>query len=271
MAKNLSRVLTEDNAQTEQAVRQIIWGALGHVHGVETRYDAHETPEGSTEFRLEVTYFVPALRKHQRTAAVHLVSDYELRFESGYEIATGVLKNLVCQIAPRLFEIDPRIGTEVTGHLSRCPLFDPPNMNTLARTGDVIRRTIEKGGAAPMAAATQLESYLVEGHDGAKCPFCDQVFMVEDPDDEIIWAGGNLGWVHVKCHPTIRKEPHSVKQAPHGIADGVIRKKFRHPARNARFDFNTMLPSEPVIGQMFTEPATGIRKIYTEAGWKTVV
>lgn len=259
----LNRLFTEDNPRFQAAVQEILWGGQPAVHGIEPRFfSAPSAIDNNIQIRLEVTYPVPALNKTQVAVVEHYVTQYDLRLEQVADIALQVLQNLVRQVAPKLFEIDPRIGVTVSPQLPRYPLFDPTHMGQLLQSAHFMDQVLQ--------GSPESLSYLKSGEPGTSCPFCEAAFLVEDKDSEIAWGGGNLGWVHRKCHP-ILKQPtaHAIPtMTAHGVTDGEIKTNFKHPARNYRADIGSGLPSEPFFGYIYPDPRTGVTRIYTEDGWR---
>jgi len=267
VTRTLNRLFTEDDPKFQAAVQEVLWGGQPSVHGIAAVFSSYPSPpDNDTQLRLEVTYPVPALSKTQVSVAEYTVSHYELRLEQSVDIALEVLKQLVGQVAPHLYEIDPRIGLTVSEHLVRYPLFDPPNMGELLYSARAIGQMLNIN-----SSSLSPQQYLESGEAGTCCPFCEAAFLIEDKDSEIAWGGGNLGWVHRKCHPTLRlsaPRSHSgSRQIENGVVQGI---RFKHPAQNSRFHIFEGLPSNPVHGEIHTDPKTGVRRVYTEDGWKRV-
>lgn len=79
--------------------------------------------------------------------------------------------SIAASLAPLLYERDPRIGlTGDTVPFPACPLFDNPGHKISEKT--------------------------------TFCRLCDDEFRMSKPTD-VVWAGGNLLWVHVRCAPFI--------------------------------------------------------------------
>jgi len=127
------------------------------------------------------------------------ISDRAL-YMSSVEVALGgVLREIIDmlprEVAPRLFEADPRIGSRVVvgsagggltehgtphpgGQWTRCPLFDPP------------------GGVYVPFPKPDLETERTSTHfkRWSTCGKCKRPF---DLGEEVTWAGGYLLWA---CH-----------------------------------------------------------------------
>jgi hypothetical protein len=121
---------------------------------------------GVTEFRLEIQ--VPNLPIGSSKG----ISDLEIaRSLLGYGAqCDALIRDLLCQMRPHMFEFDPRIGHNPCdrGILPRCPYFDPDE---------------------PFVSNPGL------GGTGSKCSLCGDFLGF----DRYFWGGGNLLWVHKRC------------------------------------------------------------------------
>lgn len=107
------------------------------------------------------------------------------------------------QLAPSLFELDPRIGVTLKGKILPCPLFDPTEPNRNPATLPLkIRRALawaQKNQLSPSAFPGKLWA--------ADCVFCaNSVTQGCDPGS-VVWGGGNIGWIHVACGSWITPQP----------------------------------------------------------------
>lgn len=113
------------------------------------------------------------------------------------------LQRLASRLAPKLFELDPRIGVSFwdcvfsKGDMKLAfplsPIFDPPPPAPIPTTPILHMRGIAEG------------STLGDRHrPDVRCPFCQlRITNLLERDEVAWWGGGNLGWVHAKCAPWI--------------------------------------------------------------------
>lgn len=112
------------------------------------------------------------------------------------------LVSMACNIAPSLFEVDPRIGRGLDESFPRSPLLDPP--------GDLHLKL-------PLLAKKMKSEpqHLPEARSRFFCPLCSRPLFPHDAHDflkemkevSVIWGGGNLGWVHACCAPWVSEKP----------------------------------------------------------------
>lgn len=93
------------------------------------------------------------------------------------------LMNLAQQVAPRLYEKDPRIGIKVTEgvRFPRSPLFDRNDYDP----SDISQRFMISNLFEPFV-----------------CPFCTLIM-----DGRSIWCGGNVGFAHIGCAEWVKVPP----------------------------------------------------------------
>jgi len=146
-------------------------------------------PSGTTWKFSESTF-----KKTGRLSGSKFVS--QSKDDSAREIAQ-VIENLAYQISPYLYEVDPRIGRDIGENpFPESPLFDP----TLE-----IRRPAHNASVYWKARAEDPspgpDAY--EAQDSDRCAFCSESVIWAPSPEEILWGGGNLGWVHQICAPWI--------------------------------------------------------------------
>lgn len=110
------------------------------------------------------------------------------------------------QLAPSLFELDPRIGESFADDPppEECPLFDP--ISPLARFPyphkiyrDISEWCLEYGKA-------RKDYHLIPSVSSfPPCVFCSESVILHEYPDEIVWGGGNIGCVHQICAPWINE------------------------------------------------------------------
>ena len=128
-----------------------------------------------------------------------------------YAIGDDVSKMVDMLRVPRVLERDPRIGMTLADpryatNWPRIPLCDlsaetPRQLN-------------------PHSFVIASEAYLqalstyprkVVPHERFACAFCGVGNLVEcraESPQSVVWAGGNLGWVHSDCAPWLAPRPH---------------------------------------------------------------
>ena len=157
------------------------WGEFAQMVDppVSTKLHVWRKPENlSTVISVQVV--VPEAGKEFRSE--YVVSDrsiYETLAED--EIYRAIFRELLRNLAPRLYEWDPRIGTPF-GKLPSLPLFDRPD-------------------------GAHLRQYdLIKSKEPVYCPCCRWEMHPDRIDGlgGLCWGGGNFGWVHRSCLP--RKE-----------------------------------------------------------------
>lgn len=109
------------------------------------------------------------------------------RLTAQVDIRALVFRRALLEIAPRLYEADPRIGTvrriiqdEPGLSLMKCPLFDPPG-----------------GVQKPLVYSSRFDGFREEYFGRwTRCGLCREPFA---PQEEVTWGGGNLLWLCQKC------------------------------------------------------------------------
>jgi hypothetical protein len=101
--------------------------------------------------------------------------------------------NLALQVAPHIYEHDPRIGMDASKYFPKAPLFDRPS--GLHESQHKRLNTVALSGLTCCICSSRFSSShfsFVRGKDG---PVAKK---------GIIWGGGNLLWVHSKCHDWLK-------------------------------------------------------------------
>lgn len=162
--------------------------------------------------RMDVT-IDPTLLPPNRTwkgklafASMTPFSEKSFNTASQTEVEEQILRafiGLASKLAPSLFELDPRIGMHLGMAFPSSPLFDPPDR---ARHPAVVPRIYKK--IHDWATTNQLAMSAYPGSIQAPpCPFCGKGVIGDAEPEEILWAGGNLGWIHGKCGSWMFDEP----------------------------------------------------------------
>lgn len=118
-------------------------------------------------------------------------------------IGSEVGKMVSALQTPRVLEHDPRIGMIFgprTTPWPRMPLCDkstePPYLNPFWLLGEAQKYAQSPSGFAPrQRPAFQPASW-------ERCPLCQVGELVQTGCNDpwsVVWAGGNLGWVHASC------------------------------------------------------------------------
>ena len=124
-----------------------------------------------------------------RTASANLA---HVRF-----VVNNTVLGLAREVAPKLYEHDPRIGTLFTGvngdPLPECPLFDRPDGN------DRAQETLIRGSLLKGVDCTHPRWPVGNQIIPMTCPFCRESLYTPATGRSVMWAGGNLCWVHAVC------------------------------------------------------------------------
>ena len=103
----------------------------------------------------------------------------------------------LCQtVAPRMYHLDPRIGTPFSGvngePMGLSPLFDRPDGAGQTQEG-VMRTILPRMGQDGVLREARI------GGIPARCPFCQESLHSLLTGKSVVWAGGSLCWVHADC------------------------------------------------------------------------
>lgn len=155
--------------------------------------------EYSKNWRLEVLH---------RPSDKMVVGEAQLNIEALHaapctSAAEGVLDatllQLVHQVAPYLYHLDPRIGTVFTGanggRLPTCLLFDRPDgagrhQEQTLRSICLYRHT---------RTAALVEDLIQMAGTPHSCPLCGKSLHFHISGKQVAWGGGALCWVHTDC------------------------------------------------------------------------
>lgn len=152
---------------------KIVLGDLdsGMVPGIQVTLSTAQAKNRDLVLSLEVD-----LKTEKHKARVLKTWEQSLKLDSEF-VLKEAFNELAVKIAPKMYELDPRIGMSILlgGGFPVSPLFDRVNFNP----------------------AIHAERYLSKNtYHNSECPFCQLL-----TDDTSIWGGGNLGWVHKVCAP----------------------------------------------------------------------
>ncbi len=105
----------------------------------------------------------------------------------------------LCQtVAPRMYHLDPRIGTPFSGvngePMDLCPLFDRPDGAGQTQEG-VMRTILPRMGQDGVLREARI------GGIPARCPFCQESLLFPVSGKAVVWGGGALCWTHKECLP----------------------------------------------------------------------
>lgn len=133
-----------------------------------------------------------------------------LHITDAEKVAFEGIKHMAYKLSPSLYEFDPRIGMNLAEELDwlptrfpSCPLFDPPSPIRRPTTGFQYYRQVSKWCQDNRLPRTSHPggTPLDEG-----CVFCRESVIAHPFPEEIIWGGGNIGWVHRYCAPWVDGE-----------------------------------------------------------------
>lgn len=133
-----------------------------------------------------------------------LVPGYRFNTQTAAESEMVVVQafvDMARKFAPHFYEIDPRIGLSMcVPGFPESPLFDPPEGGLQSPTYclSLYKRITEWC----MGNVGQRHLYPHK-HQGTECVFCHESVVVHEVPEEIVWGGGNTGWVHHRCAPWI--------------------------------------------------------------------
>lgn len=106
------------------------------------------------------------------------------------------LMEMLAQLAPRLFELDPRRGDPFDHPFPGCPLFDPREVSgRLTQLVEVAQRDWVWQVPLPLDPTSVLARRV------GTCAVCGQRVYARRFRDPVFWAGGNAGFVHKGCWP----------------------------------------------------------------------
>lgn len=153
----------------KQAEEKFIWGDLNPADHPEFHVEWSYVRKGMSK---DYLFSLKVKVKTDEFPARTVVNTANL---NGPGVIENGLKGLAKQVAPRLFEKDPRIGIRVTeaGNFPRSPLFDRFDYDP-------------KDIALRFRIQNLFEPF--------ECPFCQMIM-----DGKSIWCGGNVGFAHIAC------------------------------------------------------------------------
>jgi hypothetical protein len=121
--------------------------------------------------------------------------------------ALSVFSDLARRFAPTFYEIDPRIGLSMEGaKFPMSPLFDPSGGSQRPTfCFDIYKKISDWSGGD-----TSQRFRYPENLPGCECVFCRESVVAHEFPEDVIWGGGNVGWVHSDCAPWITTPPPAV-------------------------------------------------------------
>jgi hypothetical protein len=133
----------------------------------------------------------------------HVISGHRFGTQTVSEAEMIILmafEELARRFAPHLYEIDPRIGFTLNMEsFPSSPLFDPQDRKQNPTFCLKMLKQITKLHESPW-----MDSSIDRvSHPETACVFCKN-YVLQDSPDQIVWGGGNVGWVHCGCAPWIR-------------------------------------------------------------------
>lgn len=189
-----------DNVQ--RLLEDAIWGDLDRysIPWIKTKVTLIKPNLMKNDVTLEISVTIEPDVMHPEEAKSNVrkvrraLSNLEEAMNTTDRILETIL-NMAEILAPKLYEVDPRIGLPLTG--SDCldlsftrsknifptsPLFDPPRKNLRQE-----RILFDQKRWTPI------------------CPFCNnEREMILRGDGDFYWGGGNINWVHSVCAPWIQ-------------------------------------------------------------------
>jgi len=130
------------------------------------------------------------------------INDMELVAGPARSIYIQVLRDIIKEIGPDLYEYDPRLGItlkDYNGRLPSCPLFDP----------------------FPLPYPEwEVRDWSTNIPNETPCPLCGGMFAAHDKP---MWGGGNVCWVHADCWGKgLNKEGSNIVVQDKNSAVGVL-------------------------------------------------
>jgi hypothetical protein len=121
--------------------------------------------------------------------------------------ALSVFSDLARRFAPTFYEVDPRIGQTMAGKkFPMSPLFDPSvSIQRPDFCFDFYQRVTEWLGGRG-----EDRHFYPQKYPGPGCVFCRENVVEHEHPEEVLWGGGNVGWVHHSCAPWIVSPPDRV-------------------------------------------------------------
>lgn len=173
------------------ALADMLWGGMNRNDAVKRNFRVRlhnfKNGEYTDQWTLEVLHRPSGFHCGAQTT----LNTPMLRQASDKIVAQGILEatllTLAHQVAPRLYHLDPRIGTPfvrfVDGGMPSCPLFDRPD------------------GAGRLQERALRSLHLRYDMDDVpqRCPFCRESLHFAHSGKAAAWAGGALCWVHKDC------------------------------------------------------------------------
>lgn len=204
-ALNNSQDLLEESVLGAMLAKHIPWIALeaytereGLSNNIAVRLEIHILPES-----LPVTW---SWKKDTYWVQRHSIAGNKFGPAAGHTnpeaVVLGVFESLARRFAPNFYEIDPRIGyTMQDSTFPVSPLFDP-ELQT-AQHPSIAFNAYQRVTTWCKGDLNSRFRYPGLRNSQTDCVFCHQNVLAHEIPKEIVWGGGNIGWVHDDCAPWI--------------------------------------------------------------------